>query len=110
MNAEDNAVVQAPKNRELPDVYVDDLLMPIKYFTDEQEVHLQLVDTEVCVPCDKPCLFFCPVGAYQMQEDGHVVIAFQSCIECGSCRLMCPHENVNWKYPRGGFGVAYKFG
>lgn len=110
MNTKNNVVIKTPRKDELPEVYVDDLLMSIKYFTDEQEVHLQLIDAEVCVRCDKPCIFFCPVGAYQMQEDGHVVIAFQSCIECGSCRLMCPHKNVNWKYPRGGFGVAYKFG
>lgn len=102
--------VDVEQNNDLPEVYVDDLLMSIKYFTDEQEVHLQLIDADVCVACDKPCLYFCPVGAYQVQEDGHVIIAFQSCIECGSCRLMCPHNNVNWKYPRGGFGVSYKFG
>ena len=110
MNIKSNEGIQAQGKEELPEVYIDDLLMTIKYFTDEQEIHLQLIDAEVCVSCDQPCLFFCPVGAYQKQQDGHMVIAFQSCIECGSCRLMCTHNNVNWKYPRGGFGVAYKFG
>ncbi len=110
MNQKRDAVVEAQRSDDLPSVYVDDLLMSLKYFTDEHEIHLQQIDAEVCVPCTKPCIFFCPVGAYQMQDDGHVTIAFQSCIECGSCRLMCPHNNVNWKYPRGGFGVAYKFG
>ena len=110
MDAKSDEVVEKQGRDDLPDVYVDDLLMSLKYFTDEQETHLQLIDPEACVSCDQPCVYFCPVGAYQRQEDGHVVVATQSCIECGSCRLMCPRNNVNWKYPRGGFGVAYKFG
>jgi ferredoxin like protein len=110
MNNKDEMVAEIQRQEDLPEVYIDDLLMSLKYFTDEQEMHLQLIDAETCVSCDKPCLFFCPVGAYQKDEDGHVIIAFQSCIECGSCRVMCPHDNVEWKYPRGGFGIAYKFG
>jgi ferredoxin like protein len=96
---------------ELPEVYIDDILMSIKYFTDEQEHHLAIKDTDTCIKCvDKPCLNFCPVGAYRLQEGGTVQIAVQSCIECGTCRVLCPPNNVSWKYPRDGFGVAYKFG
>lgn len=95
----------------LPTVYVDDLLMTLKYYVDEQEVHLKLKDPVVCIDCpNKRCLYICPVGAYQEQPNGEVLIAFQSCIECGTCRVMCPKSNVDWKYPRGGFGVSYKFG
>jgi ferredoxin like protein len=96
---------------DLPQVYIDDVLMTLKYFIDEQDEHLKLVSPEVCVNCEsKCCLYFCPVGAYREQEDGHIQISYQSCIECGSCRVMCPHSNVRWQYPRGGYGVAYKFG
>jgi ferredoxin like protein len=95
----------------LPQVYIDDVLMSLKYFIDEHESHIRIIAPEACVKCEsKGCLSFCPVGAYREQEDGHVQIAYQSCIECGSCRVMCPHANVSWKYPRGGYGVAYKFG
>jgi ferredoxin like protein len=110
MNAKSTEVVEKQGRDDLPDVYVDNLLMSLKYFTDEQEAHLQIIDPKACLSCDQPCLYFCPVGAYQRQEDGHVVLAFQSCVECGSCRIACPPNNVRWKYPRGGFGVAYKFG
>lgn len=99
-----------PEN-DVPQVYIDDMLMSLKYFIDEKEAHLHIISSEVCVACnDKPCLTFCPVGAYMAEESGRIQIAHQSCIECGSCRVMCPHANVNWKYPRGGYGVAYKFG
>lgn len=110
MDDKTNDLVEAPTKDELPDVYVDDLLMTLKYFVDEQVAHLQIIDPEVCLNCEQPCLYFCPVGAYQRQGDGHVALAFQSCVECGSCRLACPMKNVSWKYPRGGFGVSYKFG
>jgi ferredoxin like protein len=87
------------------------VLMTLKYFTDEDESHLKIKDQEVCILCaGKPCLYFCPVGAYRTLEDGQTQIAYQSCVECGSCRIACPPNNVSWKYPRGGFGVAYKFG
>jgi ferredoxin like protein len=97
---------------DLPHVYIDDVLMTLKYFVDEEIPHLQIKDPQVCRRCvAKPCLFFCPVGAYRLKEDcGEVQIAFQSCVECGSCRIACPFTNVDWKYPRGGFGVAYKYG
>jgi ferredoxin like protein len=95
----------------LPDVYVDDLLMTLKYFIDEEEAHLWIKEPEVCSRCEqKPCLAFCPVGVYSLGSDGKIQIAYQSCVECGSCRVGCPYKNIGWELPRGGFGVAYKFG
>jgi ferredoxin like protein len=112
--AKKNETTQADAIRErddLPHVYIDDVLMTLKHFVDESGPHLRIKDRDVCIRCaGKPCLFFCPVGAYRLQEDGEVQIACQSCIECGSCRIACPPNNVDWKYPHGGFGVAYKYG
>lgn len=110
MSKKRREVANTPAKEDLPEVYIDDVLMTLKYFPDEHQAHLQIIVPEVCVNCAKPCLYFCPVGAYRTQDGGQVQIAFQSCIECGSCRLMCPYQNVEWKYPRGGFGVSYKFG
>ncbi len=95
----------------LPPVYIDDMLMSLKYYVDEQEAHIQIKSQEVCKTCaNQGCLYFCPVGAYRLQANGEIQVSYQSCIECGSCRVMCEHKNIEWKYPRGGFGVAYKFG
>jgi ferredoxin like protein len=97
--------------REIPKVFVDDMLMSVKYFTDEQELHLSIIDPAVCQACEnQPCIDFCPVGAYRPQDGRTVQIAVQSCVECGTCRVLCPYYNVSWKNPRGGFGVSYKFG
>ena len=108
-NKEDNKI-QA-QEEVLPEVFIDDIIMSLKYYIDEHEAHIRVISQEVCAQCkDKPCLTLCPVGAYRMQDDGKIQIAHQSCIECGSCRVMCPFNNLIWKYPRGGYGVAYKFG
>ncbi|MBN2002900.1 MAG: 4Fe-4S dicluster domain-containing protein [Anaerolineae bacterium] len=95
----------------LPEVYVDDLLMTLKYFIDEEKAHLWIKEPLICARCEyKPCLYFCPVGVYKLGPDGEIQVAHQSCVECGSCRVACPFENIGWELPRGGFGVAYKFG
>lgn len=95
----------------LPDVYVDDLLVSIKYFIDEEQSHLWIEDDDICDRCEyKPCLYFCPVNVYTLGNDGQVQVAYQGCVECGSCRVGCPYHNIGWTLPRGGYGVAYKFG
>ena len=45
-----------------------------------------------------------------MDALGKISVGYQACVECGSCRIGCPHANVDWTLPRGGYGVAYKFG
>ena len=33
------------------------------------------------------------------------------CMECGTCRVLCEASGeITWNYPRGGYGVLYKFG
>jgi ferredoxin like protein len=31
-------------------------------------------------------------------------------LECGTCRIACPHSALEWEYPRSGFGVQFRFG
>ena len=100
-----------PEGEELPKVYIDDVLMTLKYFIDENVPHLSIKDQTVCAQCvHKPCLYFCPVSVYSVSTDGRTLVAYQGCVECGSCRVGCPYGNIAWKLPRGGHGVAYKFG
>jgi ferredoxin like protein len=89
---------------------VDDLLALVKYYVDEDYAHIQIKDVAVCIQCEhKPCLSFCPAGVFGADGD-HVLVSYQACVECGSCRIGCPNANVDWNLPRGGHGVAYKFG
>ena len=89
-----------------------DSLYLVKYEVDEEHPHLGIVDRETCVCCqDKPCISKCPAEVYRWLEEEKILeIAYENCLECGTCRVVCPYDNFEWKYPRGGFGVAYKFG
>lgn len=95
----------------LPRVDVDDLIASVRYDVDEDFAHLWIKDHAVCRDCRaKPCLDFCPVGVYRLDRQGRVTVGYQACVECGSCRVGCPFLNIGWSLPRGGYGVAYKFG
>ncbi|WP_243675885.1 4Fe-4S dicluster domain-containing protein [Vulcanisaeta distributa] len=41
----------------------------------------------------------------------HGSIFARGCLECGTCRVVCPENNIEWNYPpKSGFGVQYRFG
>ena len=43
-------------------------------------------------------------------DGGKIDLVVDGCLECGTCRLVCDSDNVDWNYPRGGFGILFKFG
>jgi ferredoxin like protein len=91
-------------------VKVEDKLFLDRFNVDE-ESHLRLVDGRVCFDkCeDQPCLYICPANVYKLEKD-RISIGYEGCLECGSCRVGCPHFNIEWRFPRGGYGVRHKFG
>ncbi len=59
----------------------------------------------------KPAIRTCPAGLYSENEEGGVVLlTIDGCLECGTCRLVCGIEVLDWNYPPGGTGVQYRFG
>ena len=45
------------------------------------------------------------------QRQGQVEISPDGCLECGTCRVIAePSGALTWAYPRGGYGVLFKFG
>lgn len=90
---------------------IEDKLFKVKFKADAHEFcHLKIKDKQVCVKCEsKPCVTFCPAAVYKW-EGAEITVGFENCLECGSCRIACPYFNIDWKYPRGGFGVQFKNG
>ncbi|HEY3377138.1 MAG TPA: 4Fe-4S dicluster domain-containing protein [Armatimonadota bacterium] len=81
-----------------------------KYNVDEHESHLRVKDMEVCKQCqDRPCTNLCPAAVY-VWENNQLTVQYSGCLECGSCRFACPHDNIDWGFPRGGYGVVLKMG
>jgi ferredoxin like protein len=58
----------------------------------------------------KPALRLCPAGLYSENEKGEVVLGIDGCLECGTCRLACGIEVLDWKYPDGGAGIQFRYG
>ena len=88
---------------------IEDKLYTVTSKTDE-ESHLVQIDPDVCEACERKwCTIFCPAETYKWEDD-KLLIAFENCLECGACKIGCPYLNIQWRYPRGGFGVRYKFG
>jgi ferredoxin like protein len=87
---------------------IEDKLCTTRHNVDS-EPHIK-VDFEKCETCpEKPCLYVCPVQNYILR-DNRLVFSWQGCVECGACRIACPRLAITWNYPRGGFGVALRYG
>jgi ferredoxin like protein len=81
-------------------------LVSTKSFKDS---HIQ-VNQEKCGVCEsKECLVICPANVYE-EENGKINVAFENCLECGSCRIVCAENAIEWENPHGGFGVTFKNG
>jgi len=73
--------------------------------------HLEISDPGRCPGCDKPCTVVCPARTYTWSdEQGCIIINFENCLECGGCRGFCTYSVIEWKNPRGGAGICYRYG
>ncbi len=91
-------------------VKVEDKLFLNRYRVDE-EPHIRILDGSVCMEnCEhQPCLYICPANVYRLEKD-RISVAYEGCLECGSCRIGCLKLNIEWRFPQGGYGISHKFG
>jgi ferredoxin like protein len=82
------------------------------YNVDRSRAHIRIIDRDVCLQCVRQqCINCCPANCYVPQDDGRVVFSYEGCVECGTCRIVCNvFDNIEWTYPRGGFGIQYRHG
>ena len=52
----------------------------------------------------------CPAGLYSVGNDGKVELSQDGCLECGTCKIACGDEVLEWRYPDGREGVQFRFG
>ncbi len=91
---------------------LEDKLYRVRYEVDRDHPHIR-VNEEVCRSCtDKLCTSVCPAKVYSIKpEDPSMIsVAFENCLECGTCRKVCDKEGIQWNYPDGGMGVKYRYG
>lgn len=79
---------------------------------DSEQAHI-IIEHDVCRKnCTlRPCLYVCPANLYSyVEERDEIFVDYEGCLECGTCMIVCQDEALEWRYPRAGFGVQYRFG
>ncbi len=90
---------------------VEEKLFQNRYVVDPGQPHIKIAAH------DKPSANLvamtrlCPAGCYSLADSGKVEVAPDGCMECGTCRILCEAQgDIEWNYPKGGYGVLFKFG
>ncbi|MDY0242725.1 MAG: ferredoxin family protein [Rhodospirillaceae bacterium] len=92
---------------------VEEKLFQNRYLVDEHHPHIAIKHPDRTRGDEAllQCTFCCPAGCYTKTEEGDIELTTDGCVECGTCRIICQgKDNLIWEYPRGGFGVSFKFG
>jgi ferredoxin like protein len=90
---------------------VEDRLFQNRYVVDVGQPHIRVLPHETPSEALKAMTRICPAGCYTQNEQGQVEITADGCMECGTCRVVCARTgDIEWRYPRGGYGVLFKFG
>ena len=79
-------------------------------FSIDREPHI-ILDPAICAGCtQRGCVNSCPARCYSYNEaEGSVTFVYDGCLECGTCYIVCDlNAFTRWRYPRGGFGVAFR--
>ncbi len=93
---------------------IEEKLYTLRYKRDNLS-HLEIKNQNQCKECElkygtpQPCIAVCPANVYSW-IDNKIVISYENCVECGACKIACPFNNIDWKYPRYGLGIALRYG
>jgi len=106
------AVETGTRSRILDPAAIEKKLALNVYNVDRSRAHIRIIDRDVCLQCVRQqCINCCPANCYVPLEDGRVIFSYEGCVECGTCRIVCNvFDNIEWTYPRGGFGIQYRHG
>ena len=87
---------------------IDDLLAKVKYKPDDTS-HL-IPDNNYCLKCqNRVCEYICPAKVYEWDAVKSVLnVAYENCLECGACKISCPFNAIDWRYPNAGKGITFK--
>jgi ferredoxin like protein len=78
-------------------------------FNRDEQPHI-ILNKEVCRTCSRhECVQACPAQCFSFNTaSNRLDVAYENCLECGTCYVICDKKAIDWTYPRGGFGVQYR--
>jgi ferredoxin-like protein FixX len=90
---------------------VPERLAATRFVTDEETSHI-VVNQAVAkaTGTGKLLCAICPAQVYREEPDGTISVEYAACLECGTCLAVAAPYSLEWRYPRGGFGVQYRDG
>lgn len=90
---------------------VEDKLYFDRFVVDAGRPHIKVRPHTIPSPELRSLTRLCPASCYSANDEGQIEIASDGCLECGTCRIVTSATGeIEWNYPRGGFGILYKFG
>jgi ferredoxin like protein len=90
---------------------VEEKLFQNRYLVDAGRPHIKVRPHQVPSKALLSLTYTCPAGCYSRNDKGQVEITVDGCFECGTCRVVTAKTGeIEWDYPRGGYGVLFKFG
>jgi ferredoxin like protein len=89
-------------------INIENITQMTKFEIDDQP-HI-ILNSELCRTCDHhACVNTCPAGCYTLSAaTERLDVVYETCLECGTCLVICDKGSVSWGYPRGGYGVNYR--
>ena len=84
-------------------------IQQLTQFIIDEKPHI-IVDKEICRSCDhRACVQSCPANCFAWNEETNLLsVVYETCLECGTCYVVCDKGALDWTYPRGGYGVNYR--
>ena len=84
-------------------------------YEDDQPNHLKLRDENTMMTVNavvfaNPETRYCPAGVYEIVSDGNkkrLQINAANCLQCKTCDIKDPTQNITWTCPEGGSGPNY---
>ena len=90
---------------------IEEKLFQNRYLVDAGRTHIKVRPHGTPSSELRALVDICPAGCYAETDKGTVEIVADGCMECGTCRVVTQKTGeIEWNYPRGGFGVLFKFG
>jgi ferredoxin like protein len=81
-----------------------DVFKPLK------DPHIKIRPGMEIDPRLNPAVRICPAGLYTEKPEGGIALSIDGCLECGTCRIGCGTDVLDWNYPEGDTGVQFRFG
>ena len=90
---------------------IEEKLFQNRYQVDSGRPHVKIREHDKPSETLMKLTNICPAGCYTVDDKGRVEVVPDGCMECGTCRILTAESGeLEWNYPRGGYGVLFKFG